>query len=83
MAVKNDISLQTFVAAKENGFACSDRCGTDFPRPILIFAAAKENGSACYGRNGSDLPRPILIFVAAKKNGFACNPILRQGCNDS
>ena len=69
MAVKNDISLQTFVAAKENGFACSDRCGTDFPRPILIFAAAKENGSACYGRNGSDLPRPILIFVAAKKNG--------------
>ena len=58
-----------FVAAKENGFACSERCGTDFPRPILIFAAAEENGSACYGRNGSDLPRPILIFVAAKKNG--------------
>ena len=44
MAVKNDISIQTFVAAKENGFACSDRCGTDFPRLILIFAAAKENG---------------------------------------
>ena len=61
MAVKNDISIQTFVAAKENGFACSDRCGTDFPRLILIFAAAKENGSACYGRNGSDLPRPILF----------------------
>ena len=73
MAVKNDISLQTFVAAKENGFACSDRCGTDFPRLILIFAAAKENGSACYGRNGSDLPRPILFFVAAKENGFACS----------
>ena len=42
MAVKNDISLQTFVAAKENGFACSGRRGTDFPRPILIFVAAKE-----------------------------------------
>ena len=45
MAVKNDISIQTFVAAKENGFACSDRCGTDFPRLILFFVAAKENGS--------------------------------------
>ena len=44
MAVKNDISIQTFVAAKENGFACSDRCGTDFPCPILFFVAAKENG---------------------------------------
>ena len=55
MAVKNDISIQTFVAAKENGFACSDRCGTDFPRPILIFVAAKENGSACYGRSGNDV----------------------------
>ena len=55
MVVKNDISLQTFVAAKENGFACSDRCGTDFPRPILIFAAAKENGFACSGRRGNDV----------------------------
>ena len=55
MAVKNGISLQTFVAAKENGFACSERCGTDFPRPILIFAAAKENGSACSGRSGNDV----------------------------
>ena len=70
MAVKNDISLQTFVAAKENGFACSDRCGTDFPRPILIFVAAKENGSACYDRRDNGLPRPNLIFVAAKKNGL-------------
>ena len=44
MAVKNDISLQTFVAAKENGFACSDRCGNNLPRPILFFVAAKKNG---------------------------------------
>ena len=44
MAVENDISIQTFVAAKENGFACSDRRGSDLPRPILIFVAAKKNG---------------------------------------
>ena len=55
MAVKNDISIQTFVAAKENGFACSDRCGSDLPRLILFFVAAKENGSACYGRSGNDV----------------------------
>ena len=55
MAVKNDISLQTFVAAKENGFACSDRCGSDLPRLILFFVAAKENGFACSGRRGNDV----------------------------
>ena len=44
MAVKNDISLQTFVAAKENGFACSGRSDNGLPQPILIFVAAKENG---------------------------------------
>ena len=68
-----------FVAAKENGFACSDRCGTDFPRPILIFAAAKENGFACSIRRRNDLPCPILFFVAAKENGFACSG--RRGSN--
>ena len=66
-------SQHPFVAAKENGSACSDRCGSDLLRLILFFVAAKKNGSACYGRNGSDLPRPILIFVAAKKNGSACS----------
>ena len=55
MAVKNDISIQTFVAAKENGFACSGRSGNDLPRPILFFVAAKENGSACYGRSGNEV----------------------------
>ena len=55
MEVKNDISLQTFVAAKENGFACSDRCGSDLPRLILFFVAAKENGFACSGRRGNDV----------------------------
>ena len=74
MAVKNDISLQTFVAAKENGFACSGRCGRDLPRPILFFVAAKKNGSACCGRGGNNLPRPILFFVAAKKNGPPADP---------
>ena len=44
MAVKNDISLQTFVVAKENGFACSGRRGSNLPRPILIFVVAKKNG---------------------------------------
>ena len=60
-----------FVAAKKNGFACSDRSGDDLPHPILIFVAAKGNGFACSGRCGSDLSRPILFFVAAKENGFA------------
>ena len=44
MAVKNDISIQTFVAAKENGFACSDHGDNGLPQPILIIVAAKENG---------------------------------------
>ena len=55
MAVKNDISLQTFVVAKENGFACSGRRGSDLPRLILFFVAAKENGFACSGRSGNDV----------------------------
>ena len=69
MAVKNDISLQTFVVAKENGFACSGRRGSDLPRLILISVATKENGFACSSRCGYDLPHPILIFVVAKENG--------------
>ena len=31
-----------FVAAKENGFACSGRRCNDPPRPILIFVAAEK-----------------------------------------
>ena len=31
-----------FVAATENGFACSDRRNNDPPRPILIFVAAEK-----------------------------------------
>ena len=38
---------QIFVAAKENGSACSGRSGNEVPRLILIFVAAKENGSTC------------------------------------
>ena len=81
MVVKNDISLQTFVAAKENGFACSDRCGTDFPRPILIFAAAKENGSACYGRSGNDVRVRFYSSLPQRRmdrlqNGLATASIL-------
>ena len=74
MAVKNDISLQTFVAAKENGFACSGRRGSDLPRLILFFVAAKENGSACSDHGDNGLPQPILIFVAAKENGPPADP---------
>ena len=55
MAVKNDISLQTFVAAKKNGSACSDHGDNGLPQPILIFVAAKENGFACSGRRGNDV----------------------------
>ena len=66
MAVKNDISIQTFVAAKENGFACSDRCGTDFPRPIPIFVAAKKNG-----------PPAMLIAAAIFRVRFH-SPLLRS-----
>ena len=80
MAVKNDISIQTFVAAKENGFACSDRCGTDFPRPILIFVAAKENGSAC-SRRSSDEVRVCSILRCREEERFrlqtATNPRLQ------
>ena len=36
-----------FVAAKGNGFVCSDRSCDDLPHPILFFVAAKKNGSAC------------------------------------
>ena len=61
------------IDAAENSFACSSRCGSDLPHPILIFVATKENGSACSSRCCSDLPRPILISVATKENGFACN----------
>ena len=32
------------IDAAENSFACSSRCGSDLPHPILIFVAAKENG---------------------------------------
>ena len=43
------------IDAAENSFACSSRCGSDLPRPILIFVAAKENGSACNGRDCYDV----------------------------
>ena len=32
------------IDATENSFACSNRCGSDLPRPILISVATKENG---------------------------------------
>ena len=51
-----------FVAAKENGSACSSGGDNDLPRPILIFVAAKENGPAYGSRCGNEFPRPILIL---------------------
>ena len=46
---------QIFVAAKENGSACSGRSGNEVPRLILIFVAAKENGSASSSRSGNEV----------------------------
>ena len=51
-----------FVAAKENGSACSSGGDNELPRPILLFVAAKENGSACSSRIGNEFPRLILIL---------------------
>ena len=42
-----ELGVLNFVAAKGNGFACSDCSGDDIPHPILFFVAAKENGFAC------------------------------------
>ena len=71
-----------FVAAKENGFACSGRGGYDvrvrfyssLPQrrmvPPAVVVAATRSAS-------------VLFFVVAKKNGFACRPPLNNGCIDS
>ena len=43
------------IDAAENSFACSSRCCSDLPRPILISVATKENGFACNGRGGYEV----------------------------
>ena len=59
-----------FVAAKENGSACSG----SRQRPSASdsnLRCRKKEWPACSSRCGNDLPRPILISVATKENGSA------------
>ena len=69
---RGPLPILIFVAAAENSFACSSRCGNALPRLILIIVAAKENGFACSGRGGYDvhirfyspLPRKRMVSPA-------------------